>query len=85
MAADARSGYDAWILSMREYAEDTVFRALVSSTTKFSARRRTLYLFHTHPDVPSPLELIDNTPQIWDEVAKVLEQVDPQRIAVNVR
>ena len=81
----SRSGYDAWILSMREYAEDTAFRSLVSSTTTFSARRRTLYLFHTHPDVPSPLHLIDNMPSMWDTVLDTLEKIDPKRIAVNVR
>ena len=37
-------GVDLWIVSMREYHEDPVFRALVSPTT-FFARRRTIYLF----------------------------------------
>jgi Xaa-Pro aminopeptidase len=37
-------GVDMWIVSMREYNEDPVFRALVSPTT-FYARRRTIYLF----------------------------------------
>lgn len=37
-------GVDLWIVSMREYHEDPVFRALVSPTT-FHARRRTIYLF----------------------------------------
>lgn len=37
-------GIDLWIVSMREYNEDPVFRALVSPTT-FYARRRTIYLF----------------------------------------
>ncbi|KAK4689404.1 hypothetical protein P7C73_g695, partial [Tremellales sp. Uapishka_1] len=78
-------GYDAWILTQREYAEDTVFRSLHSSTTTFSARRRTLFMFHTHPDVPSPLHLIDNTPELWRTLHEVLERVNPKRIAVNVR
>ncbi len=34
-----------WIVMMREYNEDPVFRALVSPTT-FAARRRTIYVFH---------------------------------------
>jgi len=35
---------DMWVVAMREYNEDPVFRALVSATT-FAARRRTIYLF----------------------------------------
>ena len=34
-----------WILSMREYNEDPVFRSLVSATS-FAARRRTIYVFY---------------------------------------
>ena len=37
-------GVDMWIMSMREYNEDPVFRALVSPTS-FAARRRTIYVF----------------------------------------
>jgi Xaa-Pro aminopeptidase len=37
-------GVDMWVLAMREYNEDPVFRALVSPTT-FAARRRTIYVF----------------------------------------
>ena len=38
-------GVDLWVVAMREYNEDPVFRALVSPTT-FAARRRTIYVFH---------------------------------------
>jgi Xaa-Pro aminopeptidase len=37
-------GIDMWVVPMREYNEDPVFSALVSSTT-FAARRRTIYVF----------------------------------------
>jgi hypothetical protein len=37
-------GIDMWVVAMREYNEDPVFRALVSPTT-FAARRRTIYMF----------------------------------------
>ena len=37
-------GVDMWVVAMREYNEDPVFRALVSATA-FAARRRTIYLF----------------------------------------
>ena len=40
-----KHGVDMWVVAMREYNEDPVFRALVSPTT-FAARRRTLYIFH---------------------------------------
>ncbi len=39
------NGVDMWIVAMREYNEDPVFRALVSPTT-YSARRRTIYVFY---------------------------------------
>jgi hypothetical protein len=39
------AGVTMWILSMREYAEDPVFRSLASPTT-FAARRRSIYVFH---------------------------------------
>ncbi|HEX9887185.1 MAG TPA: M24 family metallopeptidase [Longimicrobiales bacterium] len=38
-----------WILSMREYAEDPVFRSMVSPTT-FAARRRSIYVFTRRDD-----------------------------------
>jgi len=37
-------GVDMWIIPMREYNEDPVFRALVAPTT-MAARRRTIYAF----------------------------------------
>src|SRR5687768_13943739 len=37
-------GIDMWVIPMREYAEDPLFKALVSPTT-FAARRRTVYVF----------------------------------------
>jgi hypothetical protein len=38
-------GIDLWVIPMREYNEDPLFRALVSPTT-FAARRRTIYVFY---------------------------------------
>lgn len=38
-------GVDMWVVTMREYNEDPVFRGLVSATT-FAARRRSIYIFH---------------------------------------
>lgn len=39
-----REGVDLWVVPMREYNEDPLFKALVSPTT-FAARRRTIYVF----------------------------------------
>ncbi len=38
-------GVELWVVPMREYNEDPLFKALVSPTT-FAARRRTIYVFH---------------------------------------
>ncbi len=38
-------GVNMWVVSMREYNEDPVFRALVAPTS-FAARRRTIYVFY---------------------------------------
>lgn len=38
-------GVEMWVVAMREYNEDPVFRALVAPTTYY-ARRRTIYVFH---------------------------------------
>jgi Xaa-Pro aminopeptidase len=37
-------GVDMWVVPMREYAEDPVFKAIVAPET-FAARRRTIYVF----------------------------------------
>ncbi len=39
-----REGVDMWVVPMREYNEDPIFRAITSPTT-FAARRRTIYIF----------------------------------------
>jgi hypothetical protein len=38
-------GVEMWLIAMREYNEDPLFRGLVAATT-FAARRRTVYIFH---------------------------------------
>ncbi|MFO0093356.1 MAG: Xaa-Pro aminopeptidase, partial [Gemmatimonadaceae bacterium] len=39
-----REGVDLWVVPMREYNEDPLFKAITSPTT-FAARRRTIYVF----------------------------------------
>jgi hypothetical protein len=75
-------------MSQREYAEDTVFKSLVSSTTTFSARRRTVYLFHsrnvTSTGVANPTVWIDNTAAVWDSLNATLTKINPNKIAINI-
>ncbi|ORY55703.1 putative lipo protein [Pseudomassariella vexata] len=77
-------GIDAWLISQREYAEDTVFWAL-KEATQFSARRRTTYLFLAHPTngAPSSYQWIENTPLVWDELTSILETQQPATLALN--
>jgi hypothetical protein len=71
----------------REYAEDTVFWSIKPATT-FSARRRTVYLFHNNSETllgkPNPLVWIDNTPKVWTDLRDILEQYNPRTIALNI-
>lgn len=73
---------DAWLMSQREYAEDTVFWSL-KSAKQFSARRRTVQLYFANA-TEFAYTWIDNTPTVWSELLAVLESMDPATIAVNV-
>ncbi|EME85585.1 uncharacterized protein MYCFIDRAFT_132635 [Pseudocercospora fijiensis CIRAD86] len=75
-------GVDAWLISQREYAEDTAFWSM-KKATQFSARRRTLSIFFADPAFESKT-WIDNTPGLWDELKDILEACDPGSIAINV-
>lgn len=72
-------------MSQREYSEDTVFWSLKRST-QFSARRRTLQLFLANPKPGTPFShtWIDNTPEVFNSLRRVLETQDPKSIALNV-
>ncbi|KAG6355822.1 hypothetical protein INS49_003788 [Diaporthe citri] len=77
-------GVDAWLISQREYAEDTVFWAL-KEYAQFSARRRTTQVIfaNTTGDSPSSYQWIDNTPQVWSDLKAVLAEQQPRTIALN--
>ncbi|KXJ89510.1 xaa-Pro aminopeptidase family enzyme [Microdochium bolleyi] len=91
-----RRGVDAWVLSQREYAEETAFWAL-KPFASFSARRRTTYLFlssalagnsntttgEPEDQVQLAYRWIDNTPDLWLHLRGVLEKHQPRQIAVN--
>lgn len=78
---------DAWLMTQKEYSEDTVFWSL-KSFEQFSARRRTVDLFVSAPlnssvSNQTKYSWIDNTPAVWDELEEVLEAHDPKSIVVN--
>lgn len=75
---------DAWIISQREYAEDTVFWAL-KEFEQFSARRRTtqLFLANATGDSQSAYNWIDNTALVWTELRSILADQQPRTIALN--
>ncbi|KAJ3233307.1 hypothetical protein HDU81_002348 [Chytriomyces hyalinus] len=75
---------DMWILSMREYNEDPVFWGLVTRATTFAARRRTVYIFSNKGGEFKQWRFIDNTDQVWADLVKVLYEVDPLSIAVDI-
>ncbi|KAI0391901.1 xaa-Pro aminopeptidase family enzyme [Xylariaceae sp. FL0594] len=92
-------GVDAWLMSQREYAEDTVFWAL-KDAEQFSARRRTTHLFlASEPESESESDSedgaarrtvrrnayswIDNTPRVWEELRAIFEERQPRTIALN--
>ncbi|KAL5508528.1 hypothetical protein ACEPAH_6147 [Sanghuangporus vaninii] len=79
-------GVDAWLMSQREHAEDTIWWS-IKSATEFAAHRRTVVLFHTNSSSlagrPNPLLWIDNTGDVWPELRQVLESYAPERIMVN--
>lgn len=69
----------AWLVSQREYAEDTIFWPL-KSATQFSARRRTTYLFLANGE---SYEWIDNTEKVWEELNDALKREDPETIVID--
>uniref|UniRef100_L7JIA3 Xaa-Pro aminopeptidase family enzyme n=1 Tax=Pyricularia oryzae (strain P131) TaxID=1143193 RepID=L7JIA3_PYRO1 len=88
----AKHGVDAWLVSQREYAEDTVFWSL-KRKEQFSARRRTLELFLSSSssehrqqgrDERTSYTWIENRPEVlFAELRKVLEHHRPASIAIN--
>ncbi|EJD00919.1 uncharacterized protein FOMMEDRAFT_88640 [Fomitiporia mediterranea MF3/22] len=77
---------DAWLMSQREHAEDTIWWS-IKSATEFAAHRRTVVLFHTNTSSlagqPNPLLWIDNTGDVWPELRNILKSYNPDRIMVN--
>ncbi|KAK1988337.1 xaa-Pro aminopeptidase family enzyme [Colletotrichum cereale] len=88
-----KHGVEAWVVSQREYAEDTVFWSLKPAST-FSARRRTTCLFLAEPLAASGANAEGTLPQqpgcivgwtadVWKTLKAQLEAADPATVAVN--
>lgn len=89
-----RENIDTWVLAAREYNEDPALATMLPATW-FNARRRTILVFSDFgarraaiaryavdglfPSAWDP----ESEPDQWIALAKHLEQVDAQKIAVN--
>ncbi|PFH51398.1 hypothetical protein AMATHDRAFT_74952 [Amanita thiersii Skay4041] len=78
---------DAWLMSQREHAEDTIWWS-IKNATDYDSHRRTIVLFHTNSSSlagrPNPVIWVDNTGKVWPELRTILEDYNPQRIAINI-
>ncbi|KAK1950827.1 hypothetical protein LY78DRAFT_537123, partial [Colletotrichum sublineola] len=89
-----RHGVDAWVVSQREYAEETVFWSFKPAST-FSARRRTTCLFLAEPlalespganssegSLPrQPGCIVGWTTDVWETLKAQLDAADPATVA----
>jgi len=80
-----KHGVDAWLMTQREYAEDTAFWS-IKCATDFSARRRTVHLFFADAaeGLQTAYKFVDNTLGVFDDLRDVLDQHQPKTIALNV-
>ncbi|MCJ7422025.1 M24 family metallopeptidase [Sphingomicrobium astaxanthinifaciens] len=91
-------GVDLWVLMAREYFEDPVTASMLSGE-EFSARRRTILVFHD-PGEGQPIERLSvsrygiadffevswdpaDQPDQWAALAELIADRDPETIAVN--
>ncbi|TDZ67372.1 hypothetical protein CTRI78_v002912 [Colletotrichum trifolii] len=80
-----KHGVEAWLVSQREYAEETVFWSLKPATA-FSARRRTTCLYLAEPLASSARQpgcIVGWTTDVWDLLKQHLAAANPSTIAVN--
>lgn len=97
-AAMRAEDIDLWVVSGREYNEDPVLETMLPATWQ-SARRRTILVFYdqgpgagierlavSRYDVGDLFETAwdkEEQPDQWARLAEIIEDRDPQRIAVN--
>ncbi len=93
-----REGIDMWIVSAREYNEDPVIETMLPATW-LAARRRTVLLFYDRGAGEDVERLAvaryavgsyfpaawdpEQEPDQWKRLADLIQERDPQRIAVN--
>lgn len=92
-----REGIDMWILISREYNEDPVLKTMLPSSW-LSARRTTMLVIHDTGDSLETLACArydvgevfkkawdkDREPDQWKRLAEIVQERDPQKIAVNI-
>eukprot|EP00160_Parvularia_atlantis_P019035 Unigene7287_Nuclearia_a/m.22377 Unigene7287_Nuclearia_a/g.22377 ORF Unigene7287_Nuclearia_a/g.22377 Unigene7287_Nuclearia_a/m.22377 type:complete len:448 (-) Unigene7287_Nuclearia_a:56-1399(-) len=73
-----------WLISQREYAEDTVFFS-IKAPTQFWARRRTLDAFYfDRAGAFARATYVQITDEVWDKLRALVEAQDPATIALNI-
>lgn len=93
-----REGIDAWVIISREYNEDPVLKTMLPATW-LNARRRTVLMFVDHGDARGVERMAvaryavadlfpgvwnpEEQPDQWARIAELLNEADPQRIALN--
>ncbi|KAL4249645.1 Peptidase M24 domain-containing protein [Abortiporus biennis] len=81
-----KHGVQAWLISQREYAEDTIWWS-IKSAMEFAPHRRMVLFFHSNTSSlagkPNPLRWVDNTGSVWTELLDILKEYNPQNIAIN--
>ena len=90
------TGIDLWVVVAREYNEDPVIISLLPEPNLY-ARRRTILLFHRHPDGVERLAVYrygfgDFYKGVWDPdkeeqyecLARIIREKDPEKIGINV-
>lgn len=92
-------GVDMWILVAREYLDDPAMATMLNATS-FTARRRTILLFHDQGPEKGVERLTvsryglgglfeaawvpEDEPDQWKRLANLVAERNPKRIAVNV-
>eukprot|EP00002_Diphylleia_rotans_P006494 TRINITY_DN15853_c0_g1_i1.p1 TRINITY_DN15853_c0_g1~~TRINITY_DN15853_c0_g1_i1.p1 ORF type:complete len:427 (-),score=91.21 TRINITY_DN15853_c0_g1_i1:210-1490(-) len=74
---------DLWLLSMLEYAEDTVFWSL-KFPTRFFGRRRTVIVLYNGPDGMKRHDLVGLYQGEFEQAVDLIRQYNPRTIALNV-
>ncbi len=90
------TGIDLWVVVAREYNEDPVIMSLLPEPNLY-ARRRTILLFHRHPEGVERLAVYrygfgDYYKGVWNPekeeqyecLARIIREKDPEKIGINV-